>query len=199
MKFSSTIVQASCLALAVSAAQDAFAAHRMALESILANAEDRHDYYSRKEQDHSVYRGFDDEETYDRYHTTTTDEHDRRGHYEHHKAFDKEYDESCGKRDYCRRFAHLLAGDHHDSYANHLTTTYFVEPDSLVVHEDAIAATLILHEHEYFANALNDYRAAQLDLHMALFQEGIMQVKIKASEEAERFAISNTGIGIDWD
>ena len=26
-----------------------------------------------------------------------------------------------------------------------------------------------------------------------------MQVKIKAAEEEERFAISNTGIGIEWD
>ena len=34
---------------------------------------------------------------------------------------------------------------------------------------------------------------------MALFQEGIMQVKIKACEEEERFSISNTGIGVDWD
>ena len=44
-----------------------------------------------------------------------------------------------------------------------------------------------------------EFRAAHLDLHMALFQEGIMQVKIKASDEEERFSISNTGIGIDWD
>jgi hypothetical protein len=38
-----------------------------------------------------------------------------------------------------------------------------------------------------------------LDLHIALFQEGILQVKIKAAEEEERFAISNSGIGIEWD
>lgn len=83
--------------------------------------------------------------------------------------------------------------------SNAITTTYFVEPDSLVVHEDAIKARLTLFHHEYFANNEADYRAAHLDLHIALFQEGIMQVKIKAADEAERFAISNTGIGIDWD
>ena len=44
-----------------------------------------------------------------------------------------------------------------------------------------------------------EYRSAHLDLHMALFQEGIMQVKIKATDEEERFSISNTGIGVDWD
>lgn len=77
-------------------------------------------------------------------------------------------------------------------------TAYYVEPDSVVVHEDAIHARLNLHEHEYFSNAM-EFRAAHLDLHIALFQEGIMQVKIKAADEEERFTISNSGIGIDWD
>lgn len=77
-------------------------------------------------------------------------------------------------------------------------TAYYVEPDSLVIHEDAVQARLHLHEHEYFANSM-EFRAAHLDLHMALFQEGIMQVKIKAADEEERFSISNTGIGVDWD
>ena len=44
-----------------------------------------------------------------------------------------------------------------------------------------------------------EFRAAHLDLHVALFQEGIMQVKIKAADEEERFSISNTGIGVSWD
>jgi len=124
----------------------------------------------------------------------------------------------CGKKAYCSRFSHLLARDshshhghhgYHDDYhhgdewysnsaSNHLMTAYYVEPDSLVIHEDAIHAQLHLHEHEYFSNAM-EYRAAHLDLHIALFQEGIMQVKIKASDEEERFSISNTGIGVDWD
>lgn len=81
---------------------------------------------------------------------------------------------------------------------NHLVKAYFVEPDSVTVHEDAIHARLHLHEHEYRSNAM-EYRAAHLDLHMALFQDGIMQVKIKATDEEERFSISNTGIGVDWD
>ena len=79
-----------------------------------------------------------------------------------------------------------------------MKTAYYVEPDSLVIHEDAIQATLHLHEHEYYSNDIQ-YHAAHLDLHMALFQEGIMQVKIKAANEEERFSISNTGIGVDWD
>jgi len=78
-------------------------------------------------------------------------------------------------------------------------TTYYVVPDSLTIHEDSIHAQLHLHEHEYYQQNGMDFRAAHLDLHCALFQEGIMQVKIKAAEEEERFAISNTGIGIEWD
>jgi hypothetical protein len=77
-------------------------------------------------------------------------------------------------------------------------TAYFVEPDSVIIHEDAIVCRLHLHEHEYFSNDM-EFRAAHLDLHMALFQEGIMQVKIKASDEEERFSISNTGVGVSWD
>ena len=93
---------------------------------------------------------------------------------------------------------------YHNGASNHLTLSYYIEPDSLTIHEDAIHARLHLHDHEYYANSANktnalDYRAAHLDLHCALFQEGIMQVKIKASDEEERFSISNTGIGIDWD
>jgi HSP90 family molecular chaperone len=79
-----------------------------------------------------------------------------------------------------------------------MVATYFVVPDSLVVHEDAIHAKLHLHVHELYSNAV-DYRANHLDLNLALFQEGILQVKIKASEEEERFSISSTGIGIEWD
>ncbi len=69
---------------------------------------------------------------------------------------------------------------HHDSYysneatadnsaSNHLMSAYYVEPDSVVIHEDSIHCNLHLHEHEYFSNAL-EYRAAHLDLHVALFQ-----------------------------
>jgi hypothetical protein len=71
-----------------------------------------------------------------------------------------------------------------------------------VVHEDSIHAKLHLHQHQFYSNdAQNnvDYRADHLDLNLALFQEGIMQVKIKASEEEDRFAISSTGIGVEWD
>ena len=85
--------------------------------------------------------------------------------------------------------------------ANFLETAYFVEPDSVVVHEDSIHAVLHLHQHEYYANnaVKKDNRAPHLDLHIALFQEGIMQVKIKAVGEEQRFSIANTGIGVDWD
>ena len=113
--------------------------------------------------------------------------------------FHKEFDQSCGTKDFCSRFAQLLGRDHKE-HANHMMTAYYVEPDSLVVHEDAIHAILHLHEHEYYSNQVEkEKREPHLDLHIALFQEGIMQVKIKASSEEERFAISNTGIGIDWD
>ena len=80
--------------------------------------------------------------------------------YRHHgdDEFHGEFDESCGIKDYCKRFSHLLARDHHEytghqtheyhrgedyEYenglkSNHLMTAYYVEPDSLVIHEDAI-------------------------------------------------------------
>jgi len=138
--------------------------------------------------------------------------------YRHHgdDEWTHEWSASCGKKPYCSRFSKMLSRDaheyrgHHDEHAgeewysnaarsNHLMTAYFVEPDSVVIHEDAIHARLHLHEHEYFGANAMEYRAAHLDLHMALFQEGIMQVKIKAADEEERFSISNTGIGVDWD
>ena len=48
-----------------------------------------------------------------------------------------------------------------------MVATYFVVPDSLVVHEDSIHAKLHLHVHEMY-NAI-DYRANHLDLNLALF------------------------------
>ena len=105
----------------------------------------------------------------------------------------------CLDSRFCHRFSQFAKRNDMSSHANHLLTTYYVVPDSLTIHEDSIHASLHLHEHEYYAQNNIDFRAAHLDLHVALFQEGIMQVKIKAAEEEERFAISNTGIGIEWD
>lgn len=48
-------------------------------------------------------------------------------------------------------------------------TTYYVEPDSIIIHEDAIQAQLYLHEHEYFNQNAMEFRAGHLDLHVALF------------------------------
>ena len=56
-----------------------------------------------------------------------------------------------------------------------------------------------MNDMSYNAASSVDFRASHLDLNLALFQEGIMQVKIKATEEEERFAISSTGIGVEWD
>ena len=112
----------------------------------------------------------------------------------------KDIPHGCQGSKFCHRFSKFAQrnGDK-SAHANHLLTTYYVVPDSLTIHEDSIHASLHLHEHEYYAQNNIDFRAAHLDLHCALFQEGIMQVKIKAAEEEERFAISNTGIGIEWD
>ena len=49
-----------------------------------------------------------------------------------------------------------------------MVATYFVVPDSLVVHEDSIHAKLHLHVHVLYSNAV-DYRANHLDLNLALF------------------------------
>ena len=133
-----------------------------------------------------------------------------------HEEFGSQYKEVCGKKQFCDQFSKLLRKDHdehlvrhHGDYYqheynngiqdNHSFSTYFVEPDSMVVHEDSINCRLHLHNYEFYQQNDMQFRAAHLDLHLALFQDGIMQVKIKASEEEERFSISNTGIGIDWD
>ena len=229
MTFTTTILTAGMLGFTASAASDAFAAHRMELESLMheqpkygeahrgGHRQQHHrdnQYHQEYIPEHGLYH--DDEPVHSEYdafaHDYDTDYSEHIS-YRHQgdEQFHKEYKESCGVKDYCHRFASLLArdsreyvGHKHDYYengakSNHMMNTYFVEPDSLVVHEDAIHATLMIHESEYFNQNSVNFRAAHLDLHMALFQEGIMQVKIKASDEEERFSISNTGIGIDWD
>ena len=222
MQFTTSILAACMLGFQAFAASDAFAAHRMALESILEKPEDnQYHHYSRR---YAYPEHIEHEAVV--YHDAPTDVYDAFGHdqqteyskyisYRHQgdDEFHTEWEESCGKKDYCQRYSQLLARDrheyearHHGDYyenamnhrSNHLMVAYYIEPDSLVIHEDAIHARLHLHDHEYYSNSM-EYRAAHLDLHMALFQEGIMQVKIKASDEEERFSISNTGIGVDWD
>jgi hypothetical protein len=142
-----------------------------------------------------VYHDAPKHDEYDAFDHDFKTEHSEHVSYRHHgdDEFHGEFSESCGVKDYCHRFSQLLSRDHHESTghahhehhrgeedyyenglkSNHLMTAYYVEPDSLVIHEDAIHATLHLHEHEYFSNSL-EFRAAHLDLHMALFQEGIM-------------------------
>lgn len=161
------------------------------------------------EPQHEAYDAFDHD------YKTDVSEHVT---YRHHgdDEWAGEFGASCGKKPYCSRFSHMLARDHrefrghHEEHtgeeryanglrSNHLMKAYYVEPDSVVIHEDAIHARLHLHEHEYFGANDMEFRASHLDLHMALFQEGIMQVKIKAADEEERFSISNTGVGVDWD
>lgn len=230
MNFTTSILAAGMLGFKAYAARDAFAAHRMALETILEpnqyhevpvhHESRRYEHEYAYPVEHTVYHDAPSHDAYDAFDHDYKTEKAEHISYRHHgdDEFHGEFEESCGVKDYCHRFSQLLARDHHeytgrqhhehhrgqeDHYenglqSNHLMTAYYVEPDSLVIHEDAIHATLHLHDHEYFANGM-EFRAAHLDLHMALFQEGIMQVKIKASDEEERFSISNTGIGIDWD
>ena len=166
-------------------------------------------HYSNQEA--FMYQGPPPHETYDAYDRDYKADISKAVSYGHDETeWAHEYEATCGKRPYCARFSHMLSRDtrefigHEAGFANgmssnHLSTSYFIEPDSVVVHEDAIVARLHLHEHEYFNQNGMEFRAAHLDLHMALFQEGIMQVKIKATDEEERFSISNTGIGVSWD
>ena len=117
----------------------------------------------------------------------------------HREHTDLEGEHLCRSSHFCHSFSHFAKQNHANAFHySHMVATYFVVPDSLVVHEDAIHAKLHLHVHELYSNAV-DYRANHLDLNLALFQEGILQVKIKASEEEERFSISSTGIGVEWD
>jgi hypothetical protein len=45
----------------------------------------------------------------------------------------------------------------------------------------------------------NDQQAANLLLELTFYQEGIMRVNLSCPGEEERFSISNTGIGVEWD
>jgi hypothetical protein len=170
-------------------------------------------HYANEHAEHFMYHETPAHESYDAFGHDFDTDHSKVVTYGHgDDEWQHEWAASCGKTPYCSRFSKMLSRDsreykgHHDAdfYANglqsnHLMTAYYVEPDSVVIHEDAIHARLHLHEHEYFGQNGMEFRAAHLDLHMALFQEGIMQVKIKAADEEERFSISNTGIGVDWD
>ena len=44
----------------------------------------------------------------------------------------------------------------------------------------------------------NDQQAANLQLELTFYQEGIMRVNLSCPGEEERFAISSTGIGVEW-
>jgi alpha-glucosidase (family GH31 glycosyl hydrolase) len=187
----------------IDASQD-FANHRAYMQQLF---EEEHAL------DHELYHD-------DRHHYTVPGHHDTHHEaYTHHEvplvdhahAHPEEYmargehvkdiPHGCQDSKFCHTFSKFAQrnGEQANKASNHLLTTYYVVPDSLTIHEDSIHASLHLHEHEYYQQNNIDFRAAHLDLHCALFQEGIMQVKIKAAEEEERFAISNTGIGIEWD
>ena len=141
-------------------------------------------HYSNQEA--FMYQGPPPHETYDAYDRDYKADISKAVSYGHDETeWSHEYEATCGKRPYCARFSHMLSRDsrefigHEAGFANgmssnHLSTSYFIEPDSVVVHEDAIVARLHLHEHEYFNQNGMEFRAAHLDLHMALFQEGIM-------------------------
>ena len=182
-----------------SANQDYYANNRLYNQYLLESEMDRlstHDIAMAHDPHHDVHHDVH----HDIHHL---DPHAHVDHGLHHpsefKAHVPEIPHGCKTSHFCSRFSKFAQRNDASSYANHLLTTYYVVPDSLTIHEDSIHASLHLHEHEYYAQNNIDFRASHLDLHVALFQEGIMQVKIKAAEEEERFAISNTGIGIEWD
>ena len=74
----------------------------------------------------------------------------------------------CKSTHFCHSFSNFAKPSHANPlHYSHMVATYFVVPDSLVVHEDSIHAKLHLHVHEMY-NAI-DYRANHLDLNLALF------------------------------
>ena len=44
----------------------------------------------------------------------------------------------------------------------------------------------------------NNDQAAELFMDLKFYQDGIMHVTIKESGEDDRFAISSTGVGVEW-
>ena len=170
MNFSSTIVAAAMLGLSAQATSDAITAHRMAVDTLL---DDTHAYSHYVPEYHTAYvhgshedHGYEvkkhaDLDTYD--YDTGLSKHVTYKQHNPKDVFADEYDETCGVKAYCSRFAQMLARDHrgkmyedhhvmrqNGAQSNHLMSAYFVVPNSLVVHEDAIVARLNLHEHEYF-------------------------------------------------
>lgn len=134
MNFASTILAAGMLGLA-HANKDAFAYHRMALESILAeetNAQTEHyaphhervydeelhydhrheheDVYYHEPEPHYVH----EPEEYSGYDHDFNTEYEPHVSYRHHDddEFHKEFDQSCGVKDYCHRFAQMISRDH---------------------------------------------------------------------------------------
>ena len=185
MNFSASVVAATMVAVCAGAANDAYAAHKLALESILDESTSQEsNYYSPIHHasyvhPHAGYASPIHHDPYPYVHEHSVlevpahDEYDAFGHdYDTERSthisypqrgdheFHKEYAESCGVRDYCHRFSQMISRDHaqyksheyvrNGVQSNHLMTSYYIEPNSLVVHEDAIVASLMLHEHEYY-------------------------------------------------
>ena len=125
-----------------------------------ANQEFEFDHYRPIEVSHEpIFHDAPAHASYDAFGHDYDTEHSAHISYRHHgdDEFHTEYSQSCGKKDYCHRFSRMLARDHHDEFtghrrhdreeyyandmkSNHLMTAYYVEPDSLVIHEDAIHA-----------------------------------------------------------
>ena len=124
--------------------------------------------------EHFMYHGPAAHESYDAFdhdYSTDASETISYGHQYGKTQWEDEWATMCGRKAFCARFSHLIGrdaveyGGHHEEHdgerwyeksnhmqSNHLSTSYYVEPDSVVIHEDAIHARLHLHEHEYFSS-----------------------------------------------
>jgi len=151
----------------VSATYEALAAHRAAREHLLDtphhSAPHHYGHYDNYVDEHHAYRTVEHEYAVPAEHTVYYDApvhgvdhhvpYDQKMTYDHDHddEFHEEYDQTCGKKTYCHRFAQELAHDrgyglHRDSeewyngvpHQNSLMAAYYVVPDSLVIHEDAI-------------------------------------------------------------
>ena len=138
MNFSASVVAATMVAVCAGAANDAYAAHKLALESILdeSTSQESNYYYSPIHHasyvhPHEPYASPIHHDPYPYVHEHSVlevpahDEYDAFGHdydtersthisYPHRgdHEFHKEYAESCGVRDYCHRFSQMLSRDH---------------------------------------------------------------------------------------
>lgn len=130
LNFSATIVAAGMLGVCAHAASDAFAAHRLALESIVDGEQNTYGHHSTRlyegehypyAEAHDVYLEAPAHDEYDAFDHDYDTDRSKHISYRHQgdEEFHTEYSESCGVRDYCHRFSKMLSRDQREYKGHH--------------------------------------------------------------------------------